>query len=88
VLKPCFARDEGRPLGTALQEEVPNHRKLLGSTALVVSVAGKVEARPRQVSASELKEPKPLLTCRNSLDVTKTRSTFLYIPVVTTAQGA
>ena len=41
---PCFTKDEGRPLGTALQEEVSNHRKRLGAKALVVSVTGKGEA--------------------------------------------
>src|SRR5688572_15618956 len=37
----CCAGDGGWPSGTALQEEVPNHRKLLRSTAVVVSVAEK-----------------------------------------------
>jgi len=34
-------RDEGRPLGTGLQEQVPNRLKLHGLRALVVSVDGK-----------------------------------------------
>ena len=35
--QPCCTQDEGRPLGTALQEEVPNHLTLRGSRARVVS---------------------------------------------------
>ena len=33
--------DEGRPLGTGLQEQVPNHLRLLWSKAMVVSAEGK-----------------------------------------------
>ena len=35
--QPCCTRDEGRPLGTALQEEVPNHLPLRRLRAWVVS---------------------------------------------------
>jgi hypothetical protein len=35
------ARDEGRPLGAGLQEQAPNHLKLLWSRAGVVSVKEK-----------------------------------------------
>jgi hypothetical protein len=38
-------RDEGRPLGTGLQEQVPNRLKLHGLRALVVSVEGKGTAK-------------------------------------------
>ena len=41
-------RDEGRPLGAALQEEASNHLKLLWSKAMVVSV--KEKARHKTVS--------------------------------------
>ncbi len=68
----CCTKDEGRPFGTALQEEVSNHRKRLGAKALVVSVTGKGEARLRQVGASELNASEPLLTCRKLKDVIKT----------------
>jgi hypothetical protein len=34
-------KDEGRPLGTGLQEQVSNHLKLLWSKAMVVSVKEK-----------------------------------------------
>jgi hypothetical protein len=35
-------RDDNRPLAIGLQEQVANHRKRLGTKALVVSVAEKV----------------------------------------------
>ncbi|HDR14078.1 MAG TPA: hypothetical protein ENN79_01045 [Desulfobacteraceae bacterium] len=35
-------RDEGRPLGVGLEEQAPNHLKLLWSKAMVVSVEEKV----------------------------------------------
>jgi len=38
-------RDEGSPLAIGLQEQVANHRKRLGSKALVVSVTEKVSKR-------------------------------------------
>jgi type II secretory pathway pseudopilin PulG len=37
----CCTEDEGGPLGTGLQEEVPNHLKLLWLRARVVSVKEK-----------------------------------------------
>ena len=37
-------RDEGRPLGIGRWGQIPNHLKLLGSRAPVVSVDGKGEA--------------------------------------------
>jgi hypothetical protein len=40
----CFIEDEGRPLGTGLQEQVSNRPKLHWSRAIVVSVAGKGKA--------------------------------------------
>jgi hypothetical protein len=33
----CCARDEGRPFGTALRREVPNHRVLRWLKTVVVS---------------------------------------------------
>jgi len=39
--------DEGRPLGTGLQEQVPNHLRRLWSKAMVVSAAGKGLERTR-----------------------------------------
>jgi hypothetical protein len=37
--------DEGRPLGTGLQEQVPNHLRRLWSKAIVVSAEGKGPGR-------------------------------------------
>jgi hypothetical protein len=37
--------DEGRPLGTGWQEQVPNHLRRLGSKAMVVSTEGKGPGR-------------------------------------------
>ena len=42
------ARDEGRPLGAGLQEQVSNHLKLLWAKAIVVSVEEKAH-KMRQV---------------------------------------
>jgi len=39
--------DEGRPLGTGLQEQVPNHLRWLWSKAMVVSTEGKGLERTR-----------------------------------------
>ena len=39
---PCCTKDEGRPLGAAVQAEASNHLKLLWSKAMVVSVKEKV----------------------------------------------
>lgn len=74
MIATCCKRDEGRPLGTAIQVEVSNRLKLLWSKATVVSVKEKGEARLRQVSDKETNKTKPLLTCRKSCtDVIKTR---------------
>ena len=64
--------DEGRPLGTDLQEWVPNHLWRLWTKAMVVSAEGKGPARPGQVSGKKRTARKPLLKCRNLLDDVKT----------------
>lgn len=73
-LRPCFTRDEGRPLGTALQGEVPNHRKRLRTKALVVSVT--VKARPdlAKVRVLELKDLNRCKSVERTSDVIKTRA--------------
>jgi hypothetical protein len=43
--QPCCSTDEGGPLGTGLQEQVPNHLRRLWSKATVVSTEGKGLAR-------------------------------------------
>jgi hypothetical protein len=42
-----YLTDEGRPLGTGLQEQVPNHLRRLWSKAMVVSAEGKGLGRTR-----------------------------------------
>jgi hypothetical protein len=66
------ARDGGGPSGIALQGEVPNHRKLLRSRAVVASVAGNGALIARQVRAKKANMGEPLDTCRNSIDDAKT----------------
>jgi hypothetical protein len=41
-MQPCCTRDEGGPLGAAVQAEASNHLKLLWPKAMVVSVKEKV----------------------------------------------
>src|SRR5262249_61224968 len=43
---PCRVRDEGRSLGIGLQDQIPNHLKLLGPKAPVVSVQEKAGREP------------------------------------------
>ena len=45
--------DEGRPLGTGLQEQVPNHLRRLWTKAMVVSTEGKGLARTRSGDRQE-----------------------------------
>ena len=45
--------DGGRPLGTSLQERVPNHLRRLWSKALVVSTEGKGLERTRSGDRQE-----------------------------------
>jgi hypothetical protein len=45
--------DEGRPLGTGLQGQVPNHLRRLWSKAMVVSTEGKGLARTRSGDRQE-----------------------------------
>jgi hypothetical protein len=60
----CFTEDEGRPLGTGLQEQVPNHLKLRWSRARVVSVEEKAELRLCQVRVKKTNASEPLMKCR------------------------
>ncbi len=71
VPRSCM-RDEGtRPLGAGLQEEAPNHLKLLWLRARVVSVREKAWQRLCQVRFKETSASKPLLRCRKSKDDTR-----------------
>jgi len=61
-----FVRDEGRPLGVGLQEQAPNHLKLLWPKATVVSVEEK--ARHKTVSGVDQR-----VECKRTTDeVSKT----------------
>ena len=52
VARNCLT-DEGRPLGTGLQGQVPNHLRRLWSKAMVVSTEGKGLARTRSGDRQE-----------------------------------
>jgi len=65
-------RDEGRPLEVGGQVQASNRCKLRSLRATVVSVAGKVGTRSRQVGSGEASESKPLMKCRNALDDVET----------------
>jgi len=65
-------RDEGRPLGVGLQEQAPNHLKLHGLRAFVVSVDGKGMTRSCQVRFRETSASEPLMRCRKQKDDVKT----------------
>ena len=73
---PCCMRDEGGPLGTRVQAQVPNHLKLRWSKARVVSVQGKAR-RTRQVRVKETSGSEPLMTCRKGRDDVKTGKELL-----------
>ena len=64
--------DGGRPLETALQGEVSNHRQRLRTKALVVSVAEKAQLDCVRYVLKELNVIEPLTTCRKPKDVIKT----------------
>jgi hypothetical protein len=61
--------ENNRPLATGLQEQVANHRKRLGSKALVVSVAEKVPEGIRR----ESKKATPV-NCRSIVESDQTTS--------------
>src|SRR5215813_490862 len=57
--------DEGRPLGTGLQEQVPNHLRRLCPKGKVLNAEGKGLELPGQVTGKKRTERKPLLKCQN-----------------------
>ena len=71
----CRAGDGGGPSGTALQGEVSNHRKLLRSRAVVVSVAEKAHEM-RQVRTGKANVSEPLRKRRNHSGVIETGVCF------------
>src|ERR1019366_909919 len=54
----CCARDEGRPFGTALRREVPNHPELRWLKTVVVSVREKAYLK-RQVGTGKTCQKRP-----------------------------
>ena len=69
--------DEGRPLGTGWQEQVPNHLRRLWSKAMVVSTEGKGLEEPGQVTDKKRTARKPLMTCRKRRDDVETAGVSL-----------
>jgi len=51
--QPNYSTDEGGPLGTGLQEQVPNRLRRLWSKTMVVSTEGKGLARTRSGDRQE-----------------------------------
>jgi hypothetical protein len=62
------------PSVAALQGEAANHRKLLRSRVVVVSVAEKARRRARQVWPEKANAIEPSMTCRKLLDDIKTEA--------------
>jgi hypothetical protein len=69
--------DEGRPLGTGWQEQVPNHLRRLWSKALVVSTKEKAWEEPGQVTGKKRTAREPLMTCRKRRDDVETAGVSL-----------
>ncbi len=67
-----YTRDEGRPLGTGLQEQVPNHPELHWSKARVVSVEGKGMTLIMSDEVQGDEDNEPLKRCRKRKDGVKT----------------
>ena len=65
-------RDEGGSLGACDQEPASNHRELLSSKAMVVSVAENGGTRSRQVRSRETSESKPSMKSRKRIDDVET----------------
>ena len=71
----CCTRDEGRSLGLGLQDQSPNHRKLLRHNGRGGERYGKRREKTRQVCCGKANVSKPLMTYRKVLlDVVETRS--------------
>src|SRR6516162_7243904 len=75
--QPCCSTDEGRPLGTGLQEQVSNHLQRLWSKAMVVSTEGKGRQGSGQVTGKKRTAKKPLWKRRKRRDDVKTAGVSL-----------
>ena len=60
--------DEGRPLGTGLQEQVPNHLRRLCPKGKVVNAKGKGLELLGQVTGKKRTAREPPMKCRNVID--------------------
>jgi hypothetical protein len=70
----CCTRDEGRSLGLGLQDQGPNHRKLLRLNGRGGERCGKRREKTRQVGCGKANASEPLMTYRKGLpDVAETR---------------
>ena len=69
--------DEGRPLGTGLQEQVPNHLRRLCSKGKVVNAEGKGLELLGQVTGKKRTAREPLLKCRNEIDDVQNRGALV-----------
>jgi hypothetical protein len=67
----CFT-DERRPLGTGLQEQVPNHLWRLRAKAVVVSAEEQAWKELGQVTGKKRTVKEPLMTCRKRRDDVRT----------------
>jgi hypothetical protein len=65
--------DEGRPLGTGLQEQVPNHVRRLCPKDKVVNADGKGLELLGQVTGKKRTAKDPLMKCRNVIDDVQNR---------------
>jgi hypothetical protein len=59
--------DEGRPLGTGLREQVPNHLRRLCAEGKVANAEGKGLELLGQVTGKKRTAREPLLKCRNEI---------------------
>jgi hypothetical protein len=66
--------DEGRPLGTGLQEQVPNHLGRLCPKDKVVNAQGKGLELLGQVPGKKRTAREPPMKCRNVIDDVQNRS--------------
>lgn len=68
-----YNRDEGRPLGIGLRDQVSNHLELRRSRAVVVSVEEKLRQGSRQVCFGKTNNSEPSMTCRELYSLRRNR---------------
>src|SRR5499425_2056713 len=76
--------DEGRSLGTGLQEQVPNHLRRLCPKGKVVNAEGKGLELLGQVTGKKRTAREPLLKCRNVIEDVQNRSLVTTVGVAPT----